>query len=467
MHGDNIRLSRDGAMAKRYESFNKGVTFSNRPVKINERVYVKISEISSSWSGVIRFGFTYNDPETLRNSLPKYACPDLTNKPGFWAKALNERYCERDNILFYYVTSAGVVYFGINGEQKGVFFEIPPPRGPLWSLIDVYGNCSGIELLDSRVCMYQQRATSCQSMPSSISQDIEIERIMPSMQSLTVNDDRPSLSRSRSSTSLRPSVQPVAFHRMRGRNVMLSADRTVATRYDNEFCHGYVFTARPIRIGEKLIVQVLRTEPAYAGSLALGLTSCDPATLQPSDLPDDSDQLLDRPEYWVVSKDNAPYAVNGDEIIFTITPSGELQISKNDGPPTTIMHVDQSLTLWALLDVYGSTESVRVLSQMPPSSQYQTPSISQATSMVSVQRSARYNSQNLVPTDLISSIDILPPAPQITQTRRSNPVTTITPSANRIIATNEMIPIHPQSGGTVLVVNLPPATSSNDIAVSI
>lgn len=463
MHGDNIRISRDGALAKRYESFNKGVTFSDRPVKINERVFIKFSEISSNWSGVIRFGFTYNDPATLRNSLPKYACPDLTNKPGFWAKALNERYCERDNILFYYVTSAGDVYFGVNGEEKGVFFTIPPPRGPLWSLIDVYGNCSAIEFLDSRVCMYQHRSISRQSMPSATS-EVEVDRIVPNMQSLSVNDDRPPLSRSRSSTSLRPSVTPVPFHRTRGRNVVLSQDKLVATRVETEFCQGYVFTSRPIRIGEKLIVQILRTEPMYVGALALGLTSCDPASLQPGDLPDDSDLLLDRPEYWVVSKDIASNPVRNDEIIFSITPNGEVQISKNDGPANVVMHVDQSLQLWAFLDVYGSTQSVRVLSQMAPSPHYQTPN-SNSASMLSIQRpiSQRYPSQNLAPAESISSIEIMPPA-QISQSRRSIPISTTPAPANRVISSSDMIQL--QSGSTVLVVNLPPATSNNDISAN-
>lgn len=36
-------------------------------------------------------------------------------------------------------------------------------------------------------------------------------------------------------------------------------------------------------------------------------------------------------------------------------------MSKNGSPPTVLMHVDQSLTLWAFLDVYGSTRKIRML----------------------------------------------------------------------------------------------------------
>lgn len=448
VHGDNIRICRDGTMAKRYESFCKGITFSARPVKINERVYVKFSEISNNWSGVIRFGFTYNDPATLRNTLPKYACPDLTNRPGYWAKALNERFCERDNILFYYVTMAGDVHFGINGEEKGVFINGVETRGPLWTLIDIYGNCSAIEFLDSRIYMYQQQQQQQHShQHARRSNDAIVDGIIPTFQSsVNINEETPAavnrscgdINRWCSNNSNGASnVNAIPFHRTKGRNIVLSADRLVATRADTEFCQGYVFTARPLRIGEKIIVQILRTEHMYVGALALGLTSCDPATLQSTDLPDDSDMLLDRPEYWVVSKDVASTPVRGDEICFCVTPSGEVQISKNGGPATVVMHVDQSLQLWAFLDVYGSTQSVRLFSQP-----------------IQAPTSPRRLHVPMPSSESVNSLNS-----QVSQQSENQRKIAQMAAAQRALisvpSTGDMIL---QTGGTVLVVNLPPQT---------
>lgn len=421
-------------MAKRYESFCKGITFSARPVKINERVYVKFSEISNNWSGVIRFGFTFNDPATLRNSLPKYACPDLTNKPGYWAKALNERFCERDNILFYYVTPAGDVHFGINGEEKGVFINGVETRGPLWTLIDIYGNCSAIEFLDSRIYMYQQQNHSRRSG------EALLETIIPTFQSVTINEETPAvINRSCGDInrwcSNSNGLTPIAFHRTKGRNIGLSSDRLIATRADTEFCQGYVFTARPLRIGEKIIVQILRTEHMYVGGLALGLTSCDPGSLQSTDLPDDSDMLLDRPEYWVVSKDVAAAPVRGDEICFCVTTNGEVQISKNGGQASVVMHVDQSLQLWAFLDVYGSTQSVRIFSQTIGSA---------------LPASPRRLQMPMPSSESVNSLNS-----QVSQ-QSENQRKVAQMAAQRLISvptTGDMIL---QTGGTVLVVNLPP-----------
>lgn len=38
VHGDNIRLCNGGTIARRHESFCKGVTFSARPVRVGEKV---------------------------------------------------------------------------------------------------------------------------------------------------------------------------------------------------------------------------------------------------------------------------------------------------------------------------------------------------------------------------------------------------------------------------------------------
>ncbi|XP_026725576.1 protein neuralized isoform X2 [Trichoplusia ni] len=349
IHGENVRVSRDGSMARRVESFCKGVAFSARPVRVNEKVCLRFVEISNSWSGVIRFGFTSHDPATLAHALPKYACPDLTNKPGNWAKALGERFCEKDNILYYYVNSSGDVHFGINGEDKGLFFSGVDTRNPLWALVDVYGNCTAVQFADPRAPSQRRHSP------------VEEERLVSSMRALSVDESLPP-------PRYQNPLVPLSLHRTKGRNVQFINDRGVAARAEAEFCQGYVFTARPMRPGQTIVFQILATEPAYAGSLAIGLTSCDPATLRPCDLPDDAEQLLDRPEYWVVRRDAANGLRRGDELAVTLTTDGEVRVSRNGSTPVTVMHVDHTLKLWAFTDIYGATQKVRMLStQVQPS----------------------------------------------------------------------------------------------------
>ncbi|KAH1002061.1 hypothetical protein HUJ04_006670 [Dendroctonus ponderosae] len=365
IHGENIRISRDGTVAKRVESFCKGIVFSSRPVKVNEKVSVKFLEISNNWSGVIRFGFTANDPTSLRYGLPKYACPDLTNKPGYWAKALPERFCSQNTIMFYYATSTGDVHFGINGEEKGIFFGGVETRGPIWALIDVYGNSTGVEFVDVRHQLNNSRSNVAPSLPSSETAAViahsrtpePVDRITYAMQQVHIqqvaNQNQMANSVSQSQDLNLPllryqphtmNYQAMPFHRTRGRNVRFCGScRSVAMRTDTEFCQGYVFTARPLQIAERIIVQILSTEPMFQGCLGLGLTSCDPSTLTTADLPDDSNFLLDRPEYWVLSRDFARNLNKGDEVSFYIAPNGEVQISQNGGAPLVVMHVDQSL----------------------------------------------------------------------------------------------------------------------------
>jgi len=119
-------------------------------------------------------------------------------------------------------------------------------------------------------------------------------------------------------------LSPLAFSAgVVGHNICLSPDCTVAVRRVEDYCNAYVFTPRPLNIRETLVIQVLSVDPAYTGGLAFGVTCCNPDTLRVEMLPDDSDMLLDRPEYWVVNKDVCAKAQVADELTFYLTEDGK------------------------------------------------------------------------------------------------------------------------------------------------
>lgn len=351
VHGDNIRLSRDSGVARRNDSFCKGIAFTSRPVRVNEKIYVKFADTSVNWSGALRFGFTSSDPSNLRSGLPKYACPDLTNKPGNWAKALSERCARKDTVLFYYVNEAGHVHYGLNGEEKGIFFDGVNTRTPLWGLFDIYGNTVAIELIDPRQQLNNNNNNNRD----------ETERLAMSLSSISLDQTASDRGDPPLKVYRDTHFNQMPFHKVKGANVTLSLNRHNAERTESHYSQGYAFTSRPLRLGERLVYQVLGIESSYVGALAFGLTSCNPVTLNPAQLPDDSDLLLDRLEYWVVKKDVADSPVPGDELAFLIKRSGEVQFAKNNQTPTTIMHVDHTQTLWAFVDLYAQTTKIKCL----------------------------------------------------------------------------------------------------------
>ena len=113
------------------------------------------------------------------------------------------------------------------------------------------------------------------------------------------------------------------FSSTTGRNVQISEDNRTACRQPGDFCNAYVFTQQPLLPGEELVIRITGTSVDYMGGITVGLTSCDPATLQVTDLPDDADKLLDRPEYWVVHKNICKHPKLNDELAFLRTVSGK------------------------------------------------------------------------------------------------------------------------------------------------
>ena len=376
-------------------------------MRVHEKIYIRFVEKSESWSGSIRFGFSSVDPRQLAGNLPKYACPDLTNKSGFWAKALAEKFADKDSVMYYYVNNSGDVVFGVNGEDKGVFFSGVDTRRQLWGLVDVYGNSNVIELVDPRRSLnnmlvsqqqqqllhqqqhqqqqeiyYQQQQQQQQILlsarsPAPVRHHVTTADVHQQQQRLrrsescgrlggNSNHNSGGASEANSSYYGTRRLARAAFHRAcRGQNVTLNTTATVATRSETEFCNGYVFLDSPLQPGESLVVRILETESTYIGSLAFGLTAADPRTLSPSALPEDSDLLMQRPEYWVLSKDVLANPHAGDELCFTLGLDGSVLCSVNNGPDRVLFHSDVSLPTRPFIDIYGVAQKLQLLGVAP------------------------------------------------------------------------------------------------------
>uniref|UniRef100_A0A6G1SFP2 Protein neuralized n=1 Tax=Aceria tosichella TaxID=561515 RepID=A0A6G1SFP2_9ACAR len=151
IHGPNVQLTKNKCVARRTQSFCQALVFSNRVILPNERVYIKVLEIAKGWSGTIRFGFTAVDPATLACRMPKHACPDMTNAGHTWARALADEVVRRNSVIHFSYNKNGLIHYGINNQDCGVFHANVGTNQNLWFIVDIYGLTAAIELIDPRV----------------------------------------------------------------------------------------------------------------------------------------------------------------------------------------------------------------------------------------------------------------------------------------------------------------------------
>ncbi|XP_070541223.1 E3 ubiquitin-protein ligase NEURL1-like [Ptychodera flava] len=371
-HGSNIILSPDGKSARRNGSFCNAIVFTSRPVKCMEKVCIKFTDTTTNWSGVVRFGYTNRNPDEIGSAtLPRYACPDLTSRTGFWAKALGETYAERNNVLCFWVNRQGEVLYTINNDNKGIFFNDVDVNEPLWGLMDIYGNSVEVRLVDPPENINDDRSvneSNDMAIPVTsrlVALDLDSDSSQSSISSF-LNAQESFITRERNLASI-PGLQPLPFHEICGMNVVLDPTRTQARRIDGEFQNSVVFLNRPIHVGELVIIEILETTARYLGCLTIGVTSCDPAVISPAVLPDDCEDFYDRQEYWAISKDISLPDV-GDQLSFVINSEGELHYHENAVHQRVLMHVDASQPLWILFEIYGSTQKIKSLGVVPVSS---------------------------------------------------------------------------------------------------
>ncbi|XP_054854081.1 E3 ubiquitin-protein ligase NEURL3 [Eublepharis macularius] len=148
--GSQIILDASQYIATRAATFCDGIVFSNRPIKVNEKVTLEILKEDSKWFGGLRLGFTSEHPSLMDSrDLPPFACPNLVRQGKCWAAVLPDEYGSEGTIVSFWVDGKGRVFFSIE-QESGYYLllEGVPVKKPLWAVIDIYGRTKAIQLLD-------------------------------------------------------------------------------------------------------------------------------------------------------------------------------------------------------------------------------------------------------------------------------------------------------------------------------
>lgn len=147
--GTQIHLSQGGRHAERNKNtFKNGLVFSSRPVKIQERIRVRVQKDALNWEGALRVGFTNVSPSARSLPLPSLAIPDLSSSPGHWAAPVHESCCLPGSELEFWVSAGSSLYCKINNRQHKLLSGVDLSK-PLWAMIDVYGQTCAISLIRS------------------------------------------------------------------------------------------------------------------------------------------------------------------------------------------------------------------------------------------------------------------------------------------------------------------------------
>ncbi|KAJ3587633.1 hypothetical protein NHX12_011230 [Muraenolepis orangiensis] len=412
--GKNVRLDGQLRRATRKNSFCNGITFSHRPVRLYEKVRLRLSGVHTGWSGALRFGFTGLDPGELSSAdIPKYACPDLVTRPGYWAKALPERLALRDHVLSFWADRHGRVFYSLN-DGEPVLFHCGLSIGcPLWAIVDIYGVTQEVTLLES---------TFAESVASSCLSAARLSAYLPQSNHDSANYNNNQLEHNQAAAAKMATLQlsgprparrglppsppldnDLHFHPVRGSDVVLSADRSAACVHFPDGGRTLVFGDRPLRVDETAYLEVGHLGLPYFGALLFGLTSCDPAALRTGELPSDPQLLLDRKEYWVVHR-GVPVPRSGDVLSFTLLANGEVHHGVNGARRGRLLCVDSSRVLWAFFTLHGAINRLRILGTLqaaplsisPSGSQSSGPEDSDSDLAFSVNRSSSASESSLV-----------------------------------------------------------------------
>ncbi|KAM8972364.1 E3 ubiquitin-protein ligase NEURL3 [Pelodytes ibericus] len=149
--GGHVSFDRCLHRAERCHSFHHGLLFSDRPLRSEEKLWIRILQDETRWYGALRLGFTSVNPNSMNpTNLPPFACPDLTVLNGYWATGIPEDLCHKGTLISFWVNKKGTGMCQRSEDPvPRVLFSGLPRGKPLWAMLDLYGRTKAVQLLDS------------------------------------------------------------------------------------------------------------------------------------------------------------------------------------------------------------------------------------------------------------------------------------------------------------------------------
>uniref|UniRef100_A0A182JQY2 NHR domain-containing protein n=1 Tax=Anopheles christyi TaxID=43041 RepID=A0A182JQY2_9DIPT len=380
VHGRNAHIINGGLTAcrpKALAEFNDAIVFSSRPLRQRELFEIVLDTVVDRWNGSIEIGVTAMRPDEL--SLPSTATDLEHDTIMVSGTTLLLNGCTVRSDLPFDLDSLGqgsrvgvmrngdAIHFLINGTDLGAFYDSKAPN--LYAVVDLYGQCAQVSI----TAPTHVTGTGAGSVGAN-------------------GDLRAPYAISENSQSLQATsvIQPMALveskHRwscISANSVTLGHNWTMATRGTNTaLSHCLVFSDRPLVPGETFEMKISEVNPLYAGCLRVGATDlnlCDEHVRK--NIPISMRRIP--ANVWYVSGNEVRHNSTllqrslaslewlrvGDRIGIELTASRTLRILLNsEDMNITFTNLPDSVDVFAVVELIGSTMAVQVISSQGPTS---------------------------------------------------------------------------------------------------
>ncbi|XP_061511101.1 neuralized-like protein 4 [Anopheles gambiae] len=388
VHGRNAHIINGGLTAcrpKALAEFNDAIVFSSRPLRQRELFEIALDTVVDRWNGSIEIGVTAMRPDEL--SLPSTATDLEHDTIMVSGTTLLLNGCTVRSDLPFDLDALGqgsrvgvmrngdAIHFLVNGIDLGAFYDSKAPN--LYAVVDLYGQCAQVSITAPT---HAPGAGACAGVAGSV--------VGPNGGDLRAPYAISENSQSLQATSV---IQPMALVESKHRWSCISASNTVtlghnwtlATRGTNAaLSHCLVFSDRPLVPGETFEIKIVHVNPLYAGCLRVGATDlnlCDEHVRK--NIPISMRRIP--ANVWYASGNEVRHNSTllqralaslewlrvGDRIGIELTAARTLRILLNsEDMNITFTSLPDSVDVFAVVELIGSTMAVQVISSQGPSS---------------------------------------------------------------------------------------------------